>query len=125
MESSGFGRGLERGRDRRGYGKDYGRGYSSGRGRDGIGRGYSGRDRAMLREDQADGTSSVGSVITVERIISTVANSNSHSEPGANAGTMAVNERDTNAGTCCLGKHFVILEFMHISKIFHLLLMYQ
>ena len=48
-------------------------------------------------------------MITVKRIISTVSNSNSHSEP--DAGIMAANECDTNADTCCLGKNFVILEF--------------
>ena len=48
-------------------------------------------------------------MITVKRIISTVSNSNSHSEP--ESGTMATNECDTNADTCCLGKNFVILEF--------------
>ena len=47
-------------------------------------------------------------MITVKRIISTVANTNSHSEP--EAGTLAVNECDTNADTCCLGKNFVILQ---------------
>ena len=48
-------------------------------------------------------------MITIKRIISTVANTNSHSKP--EAGTLAVNECDTNADTCCLGKNFVILEF--------------
>ena len=48
-------------------------------------------------------------MITIKRIISTVANTNSHSEP--EAGTMAANECDTNSDTCCLGKNLVILEF--------------
>ena len=60
----------------------------------------------MLREDRADGTSSIGSVITVKRILSTVANSNSHSQ--LEAGTMAVNECDTK---CDTNADFVILEF--------------
>ena len=45
----------------------------------------------------------------MKRIISTVINTNSHSEP--EAGTPGFNECDTNADTCCLGKNFVILEF--------------
>ena len=48
-------------------------------------------------------------MITVKRIISTVANTNSYSEP--EAGTPAENECDTNADTCCLGKNFVVLEY--------------
>ena len=49
----------------------------------------------------------------MKRIISTVANSNTHSEP--EAGTLAANECGTNADTCCLGKNFVILEFTQIA----------
>ena len=49
----------------------------------------------------------------MKRIISAVANSNTHSEP--EAGTMAANECDTNADTCCLGKNFVIPEFTQQS----------
>ena len=46
----------------------------------------------------------------MKRIISTMTNNpNSHSEP--KAGTSAVNECDTNADTCCLGKNFVVLEY--------------
>ena len=47
--------------------------------------------------------------MTVKRVISTVDNRNSYSEPIA--GTLAENECDTNADTCCLGKNFVILEY--------------
>ena len=46
----------------------------------------------------------------MKRVISTVANANSHSEEPI-AGTPAENECDTNADTCCLGKNFVILEY--------------
>ena len=45
----------------------------------------------------------------MKRIISTVGNTDSHSE--ATAGTTAENKCDTNADTCCLGKNFVILEY--------------
>ena len=45
----------------------------------------------------------------MKRIISTVSNTDSHSEPAA--GTVAEIEYDTNADTCCLGKNFVILEY--------------
>ena len=48
-------------------------------------------------------------MITVKRIISTVSNSNPHLEP--EAGTIAANECDTNADTCCLGKNFIVLEY--------------
>ena len=48
-------------------------------------------------------------MITVKRFISTVSNSNSHSEP--EAGTIAANECDTNADTCCLGKNFIVMEY--------------
>ena len=43
-------------------------------------------------------------------MVSAVANTNSHSEEPT-AGTVAENECDTNADTCCLGKNFVILEY--------------
>ena len=49
-------------------------------------------------------------MITVKRIISTVSNSKSHSDP--EAGTMAAKECDTNKDTCCLGNNFVILELI-------------
>ena len=45
----------------------------------------------------------------MKRTISTVSNTDSHSEPAA--GTVAEIECDTNADTCCLGKNFVILEY--------------
>ena len=45
----------------------------------------------------------------MKMIISTVANSNSHSEP--EAGTMAANECDTNTDICCLDKNSVMFEF--------------
>ena len=46
----------------------------------------------------------------MKRVISTVANTDSHSEEPV-AGTAAENECDKNADTCCLGKNFVILEY--------------
>ena len=46
-------------------------------------------------------------MITVKRITSTVSNSHSEPEPG----TVASNECDTNADTCCLGKNFIVLEY--------------
>lgn len=45
-------------------------------------------------------------MITTRRIGSVAAK---HPEP--NAGTIAYNECDTNADTCCLGKNFIVLEY--------------
>ena len=42
-----------------------------------------------------------------------MANIITHSDPAA--GTLAVNQCDTNADTCCLEKNFVILEFTQRS----------
>ena len=52
-------------------------------------------------------------MITDKRIISKVSNFNSYYE--LDEGTMATNECDTNAYTCCLDKNFVILEFTQIE----------